>query len=129
HAMGVPASRSLGAGTGVLGGMDGGPPADADDLAGTLGGAVGALLAGSDPALETLLGDVTASLEALWEPPGLGCGPGSRPAVGALGWVVSVAGEDRAPPGRCGFERGCSCRRVAAASDPGLRPTGLGSTA
>ena len=40
HAMGVPASRSLGAGTGVLGGVDGGPPADADDLAGAIGGAL-----------------------------------------------------------------------------------------
>ena len=63
HAMGVPASRSLGAGTGVLGGVDGGPPADADDLAGAIGGALGASLAGSDSGAETFLGDVAAGLE------------------------------------------------------------------
>ena len=40
-------AESLGAGIGLLGGVDGGPPADPDDLAGTLGGAVGAPLAGS----------------------------------------------------------------------------------
>ena len=68
-------AESLGAGTGVLGGVDGGPPADADDLAGTLGGAVGASLAGSDAGAEALLGDVAAGLEALWGPQALAADP------------------------------------------------------
>ena len=106
----------LGAGIDLLGGVDGEPPADPDDLAGTLGGAIGAPLAGSHPGVETLLGDVAAGLEALWEPSGLDCGPGSPQAVGPLGWIDAVTGEDRAAPGRCRFERGCSCRAVAPAS-------------
>src|SRR5271157_993458 len=129
QAMGIPASRSLGAGTGVLGGVDGGSPADADDLAGAIGGALGASLAGSDSGAEAFLGDVAAGLETLWDPPGIGCGRGSCPALGPLGWGVPGAGEDRATAGRCGCKRRGSSWGVATASDPELRPPGFGSTA
>src|SRR5271157_69744 len=129
HAMGVPASRSLGAGTDVLGGVDGGPPADADDLAGAIGGALGASLAGSDSGAETFLGDAAAGLETLWDSPGIGCGRGSCQALGPLGWGVPGAGKDRATANRCGCKRRGSSWGVATASDPELRPAGLGSTA
>src|SRR5262249_2210511 len=77
----------------------------------------------------TVLGNLATGLEPLWQPPGPGCRPQSHPTVDALGPVIPVAGEDRAPAGKCEFERGCSCRGVAAASDPGIRPAGLGCTA
>src|SRR3954451_14965320 len=119
----------MGGGTGLLGGRDGGPAADAHALAGTLGGALGAPLAGSVPGLETLLRDVAADLEALWDSPGVGRGRGRRDAVGPLGSVAVVGGEDRGVVGRRTVQCGCSRRPLAAASDPGVRRAGAGRPA
>ena len=84
--------------------------------------------------LETFLRDVASDLEALWESPGVGRGRGRREAVGPLGSVAVVAGEDRGVVGRCAVECGCS-RRVTGNSvrsrstpsrcwPPGSRPIG-----
>src|SRR5258708_4355645 len=127
--MGLPGGRTLGARTHLLGGMDGGPSTDADDLARAFGGALGASLAGSDPGAETVVGDAALRLERVWGPQVLGRGFAGRPAVGGLGPIVSGAQEDRAAPLRRGFKRGSPGRSVAAASDPGIRPAGPGRTA
>src|SRR5271166_6030074 len=113
----------------VLGGRDGGPATDAHALAGTLGGSLGAALAGSLAGLETLLRDVAADLEALWESPGIGRGRGRRDTVGPLGSFAVVAGEDRGVADRCAVECRCSPRSLAAASDPGVRRAGAGRPA
>src|SRR5262249_15822353 len=84
---------------------------------------------GSLAGLETLLRDVAAALEALWESPGVGRGRRRRDAVGPLGSVAVVVSEDRGVADRCAIECRCSPRSLAAASDPGVRRAGAGRPA
>ena len=100
--------------------MDGGPPADPDDLAGDAWKGSCAPLAGSHLGAETLLGDVAAGLEALRGSQGLGGGPGSR----RTGWPAGVGRCCRRrrsmPAGRCRFERGRPRRGMGSGGEWGI---------
>ena len=121
--------RFLGGRTGLLGGRDGGPAADAHTLAGTLRRGSWGDWPEASQVLKLSSGTLLRSLEALWDSPGVGRGRGRRDAVGPLGSVAVVGGEDRGVVGRGTVQCGCCAGSLATASDPGVRRAGAGRPA
>ena len=117
-----PAER-LGPGIDLLGGMDGCPPPDPDELAGASGRAGLAALAGGDAGAQAHLGDAAACSGALrgpQEPWRRTRMPRSSWAAGVESFLAPEKAERLVDGGE--VERGCAGWGMAAAPDQRIRP-------
>src|SRR5262249_3009181 len=128
-AVALPPPFGVGAGVGLLGGVDGRPEPHAGDVARPDRSPAVAALAGSDTDAEGIVGDALARPGGLRWSGGVGRRRRGRGAGAALGGPFSRRGEGPAPGGECGGEGRSPSGRVGPAAVAGLRATGAAGSA